>query len=396
MSAPKLIDSTKAYVSQYLLDYLPPAYSFHTYNYAAEVSEISEQLAEEADLSTSQIRNLKLASWFLPTGYVGGEEGKEIRSAAVARTFLKEQGAEASVIKEVESLLYSIKNDHMPQNMLQKIFFDARWGFLGKKGFGKRTELLRLEKEQVGIMKYSQYQWDRYLLNLLSNTPFYTSHAKRKFGSRRNLNLSKLRQGLASAKENELKSKTGKNFGRGVDTVYRITLRNHISLSSIADGKANMVININTPILTALIALTSTGISISEDLFQNKLLLVPILLLMLGTLSAIFFAVLSVIPKISGSRTSSASAVAEAAAEQRQNMLYFGNFLKLEKEDFVVHMQELKKDQTLLYDELSRDLYSLGLVLQKKYRLLTFAYRAFISGLILSVLSFVIIYLEAL
>jgi predicted metal-dependent HD superfamily phosphohydrolase len=391
MSTPKLVDTAKAYIGQYLLDYLPPAYSFHNFDYAAEVVETARQLAEAAELSESKIRQLVLAGWFIPTGYVGGADGAETRSAEIAAAFLKEQKCEPEVIQAVSNLLMSMRKDHMPQQLTEKLFFDARWSFLGKKGFGKKTELLRLEKEQVGIMKYSQYQWERHLLNLLTNTPFYTSVAKRKFGSRRNLNLSKLRQGLAEAQENELKTKTGKNFGRGVDTVYRITLSNHISLSSIADGKANMVININTPILTALIALTSTGISLSETLFQNKLLFIPILILMLGTLMAIFYAVLSVIPKVSGGNK-----LPPPQAETKQNTLYFGNFLNMEKEEFVVHMQELKKDQTLLYDELSRDLYSLGLVLQKKYRLLTYAYRAFITGLILSVFSFVVVYLAAL
>ena len=391
MSAPKVVDIAKAYVSQYLLDYLPPSYAFHNFDYAAEVGEISRQLAEEAGMATAQIRSLALASWFLPTGYVGGMEDAEIRSAEIAKAFLKEQKCEPATLREVEGLLLSTRQDYMPQSMPEKIFFDARWAFLGKKGFGKRTELLRLEKEQTGIMRYSQYQWERYLLNLLSNTPFYTSVGKRKFGSRKNLNLSKLRQGLAEAKEKELKSQTGKNFGRGVDTVYRVTLRNHINLSSIADGKASIIISINTPILTALVALSSAGISLDNHLFQNKLIFVPILILMLGTLAAIFFAVLSVIPKISGSQQ-----MMQEIEAPKQNMLYFGNFLRLEKEEFVEHMQDLKKDQTMLYDELSRDLYSLGLVLQKKYRQLTFAYRAFIAGLILSVLSFVIIYLTAL
>ena len=56
-------------------------------------------------------------------------------------------------------------------------------------------------------------------------------------------------------------------------------------------------------------------------------------------------------------------------------------------------MSNLKIDQEELYNDLSRDLYNLGLVLRKKYRLLTISYNVFVGGLVLSVLVFLIIYM---
>ena len=43
------------------------------------------------------------------------------------------------------------------------------------------------------------------------------------------------------------------------------------------------------------------------------------------------------------------------------------------------------------YETLAKDLYNLGFVLRKKYRLLTLAYRVFVGGLILSVVIFLIV-----
>ena len=73
--------------------------------------------------------------------------------------------------------------------------------------------------------------------------------------------------------------------------------------------------------------------------------------------------------------------------------MYFGNFLKIPKDEFVGYLRDLKEDQAILYDDLSRDLYNLGEVLQKKYRLLTYAYRVFVGGLALSFFAFLIAFL---
>jgi hypothetical protein len=73
--------------------------------------------------------------------------------------------------------------------------------------------------------------------------------------------------------------------------------------------------------------------------------------------------------------------------------LYFGNFLKLEKEEFIDYMATMKMDQDALYDDLARDLYDLGAVMHKKYLLLTISYNVFVGGLALAVLSFLLVYL---
>jgi len=75
------------------------------------------------------------------------------------------------------------------------------------------------------------------------------------------------------------------------------------------------------------------------------------------------------------------------------SLLYFGNFLKLEKSEFIDYMKEMKLNQSALYDDLARDLYDLGAVMHRKYLLLTISYNTFVGGLALAVLSFLIVYL---
>ncbi|MDX1667106.1 MAG: DUF5706 domain-containing protein, partial [Saprospiraceae bacterium] len=287
------------------------------------------------------------------------------------------------MMQKVERLILSTTPGRDPETTLEKILHDANWSFLGRKRFERRGRLLRLEIENTEGKKYDLYDWSKKMLDMQVGKKFYTAWAVDEYSKRKNKNIAQQREYIVKARKRTIRKKTGKNFGRGVDTVYRVTLRNHINLSSIADGKANMIISINTVILSILITVGSAGFSMqSLSIDENLKFIIPILVLMLGSLTAIVFAVLSAIPKVSGARLNKADLLKEEAS-----LLYFGNFLQLEKEEFVKYLRDLKEDQEVLYDDLSRDLYNLGKVLNKKYRLLTIAYRTFVIGLAASVLS---------
>jgi hypothetical protein len=60
-------------------------------------------------------------------------------------------------------------------------------------------------------------------------------------------------------------------------------------------------------------------------------------------------------------------------------------------ENYVGEMEELRQDENLLYDNMSIDIYNLGLVLRKKYRLLKWSYGLFMAGLILAVASLIVV-----
>ena len=59
-------------------------------------------------------------------------------------------------------------------------------------------------------------------------------------------------------------------------------------------------------------------------------------------------------------------------------------------EEFEWGMNEMMKDRDYLYGSLTKDLYFLGLVLNRKYSLLRTTYTVFMIGIIVSVIAFVI------
>ena len=168
---------------------------------------------------------------------------------------------------------------------------------------------------------------------------------------------------------------------RGIDTMFRTTLNNHNNLSGLVDNKANILLSVNA----IIISVSLTTIIPKLDNPSNAHLILPTMILIVTSVIAITFAILATRPTITkGSFTK------KEVDEKKVNLLFFGNFYKMPYEDYNWAMNELMKDKDYVYNSMIKDLYHLGIVLEKKYRLLRVAYTIFMFGIIISVLAFLI------
>lgn len=357
---------------------------YHSFSECSELADLCLTITEGNDLSEDDAEVLILAGWFLHSGYTVNAQKPINESKKIAEKYLKSEGYSEQLIEKVSDLIgHSAKK---PETDLQRYFHDARWAFVGRKRFFRKSELWRLEEENILGEKVSLNEWEAKMLDLLVTSRFYTPWAVSEYADRKDKNILKQRSNITKTKKIVRRKKTGKDFGRGIDTLYRNTLRGHLNLSAIADGKANMIISINTLILSILITAGSASVSYMKfNASENLHIIVPVLILMLSSLSATIFAVFSAIPKYSP-----VSFTMEDVKKHKVSLVFFNNFLNIDKEQFVEYLRDLKKDETLLYDDLARDVYNLGGVLKKKYYLLNIAYKLFIGGLALSFLAFVI------
>jgi hypothetical protein len=78
----------------------------------------------------------------------------------------------------------------------------------------------------------------------------------------------------------------------------------------------------------------------------------------------------------------------EDIQNKRTNLLFFGNFHNMTLPDYDWAMKEMLADRDYLYGSMVKDLYFLGVVLAKKYRLLRISYNIFMYGLIVSMLLY--------
>lgn len=384
-----ILDQAEEYVTDLFRNDLPEKLLYHNLAHTTEVVEIAHELGEMSDVSEEDQEVLQLAAWFHDTGYIKKYNGHEAESAKYAEEFLKNQGYPKDRIEQVKELVMSTVAGHQAQGLLEQLLHDADMAHLGRKRFFRRGELLRVEFENFNDKSFSELEWEKKQYNFLVSNVFLSEAGKEKYSKRRVKNIKKQRQNIIKARKVTVRTNTGKDFGRGIDTLYRANYRNHINLSAIADGKANMMISINTIMISVIVTLSGASMSVSKGFtIENMRFTIPIILLLVGALVSVVFAVLSARPKVTSKHVDM-----NDVKKNKISLLYFGNFLEIPKEEFVNYLSRLKKDQRKLYDSMSLDLYNLGLVLKEKYRLLTLSYNAFMFGLTGTVIAFIVIFL---
>ena len=166
---------------------------------------------------------------------------------------------------------------------------------------------------------------------------------------------------------------------KGIETMFRISSSNHQRLSDMADNKSHIMITVNSIIISVVASL------LLRKLDTNNYLIIPAIMLLLVSLVTIVLSILATRPNIpNGTFTQ------QDVDEKKVNLLFFGNFYRMSLESYSQGMKEVMEDREFLYGNLIRDIYSQGVVLGKKYKLLRVAYNIFMFGLIVSVIAFII------
>ena len=118
---------------------------------------------------------------------------------------------------------------------------------------------------------------------------------------------------------------------------------------------------------------------------SNHHLIIPTIIFVSFTVASIILSVLATRPNVT-----SGEFTKEDVKAKKVNLLFFGNFHKMSLVNFEWAMNEMMKDKDYLYGSMTKDLYFLGLVLNKKYKILRITYTVFMIGIIVSVLAFAI------
>lgn len=156
--------------------------------------------------------------------------------------------------------------------------------------------------------------------------------------------------------------------------LLRTVQQQHVTLSAMADQKANMLLGVASVVL-ALVVREGTLVGLKP----------PVLVLAASSFIAALCCMLAVVPAIGRPRAPQGTALAEP------NILFFGVFAELSEAEFLARMRVIMASDTAIYAAMVRDVHQQGLLLKrKKYFFLGWAYRAFIVGLLLTLITFLI------
>lgn len=384
MTLPEIAED---FVQSLLKDKLSPSYKYHNFKHTKRVVETASLLAEKENLSATEKTALSLATWFHDTGYIYGPENHEQKSAEIFRDFSREHNIEEPIAVLADRLIRVTEMRQEPTTTAEKVIRDADCSHFGSDKYEKIADLLRQEWEIQG-RKYSDMEWVCSNLDMLTKWHrFYTDSAKAEWQAQKEKNIVSIREKIREMNPEEeisdkkKKKKDKEKPDKGVETLFRVTLNNHTQLSQIADSKANILLSVNAIIIS--IALSTLIPKLDSP--TNAHLVLPTFVMLMFSVVSIIFAILATRPKVNSLKYDP-----EEVRTRKLNLLFFGNFSKMPLDHYQAAMKEMMNDRDYLYESLIKDLYLLGTVLERKYKLLRITYNIFMFGIVTSVIAFVI------
>lgn len=362
-------------------------YCFHDDTHVLDVVAAVREMADYYMLSPKDRFIIICAAYFHDVGYLtGGAHQHEERSADVAEEFLKEVNVEEEIRQQVRACILATKMPQQPEGLLQQIVCDADLFHLGGANFAERNKLMRKEAEMVKGQEIDKNVWRAHTIKLMENHHYHTKYAQERRENIKKQNLEALLEKNSKVKGTDIsKQKPTKVSGkisrpeRGIETMFRITSSNNQRLSDMADNKANILLTVNSIILSVVAA------GLLRKLDSNEHLIIPTFILMTAVVITMVLAILATIPKIPNGFFKE-----EEVQNKTVNLLFFGNFFKMPFDAYKSGMEQVMEDSGFLYGMMTKDVYSQGVVLGRKYRLLRYAYGIFMFGLVLSVIAFFI------
>ena len=388
-----LLEKAESFVMNTLNEKLDKKLVYHSLSHTLRVVEKSSELAEEAKLSETDKECLVIAAWFHDTGFTVDPNNHEAESTAIVSEFLTKEGVEENRIKVIKETILATKMDVEPVSEIEKLLKDADCSHLGSKNYNEFSQLLHKEMELLSDSKIKDTDWIKKNIDFLTNGHrFYTDIAVKKWEKQKSKNLAQLlktekkvkqEQKKLSQKKEELQFKKDKVElpERGIETMFRVALRNHITLSDIADTKANILLSVNAIIISMALSTLIPKL----DNPSNGYLITPTIIFVAFTVVSIILSILATRPNVTQGKFTK-----EDIANKKVNLIFFGNFHKMSLQEFEWGMSEMMKDRDYLYGSLTKDLYFLGLVLNRKYSLLRTTYTVFMIGIIVSVIAFAV------
>ncbi|TLP75715.1 Pycsar system effector family protein [Maribacter sp. ACAM166] len=362
-----------------------PNYLYHNLRHTQRVVESTKELIQSEQVNEKKTEQLLVAAWFHDLGYTVSYNNHEERSCDLAKAFLGENDCSSGFMDSVCNLIMATAEGYEPKNKLEEIICDANSSYFAVKSFRETSELLREELASLGFQNYSTADWRQENIRLLrTKHRFYTDYALANWQEGKDKNIKKLikakKKNNKLVKKESLKAKfKGELPDRGIQTLYRVTLRNHLKLSDIADTKANILLSVNA----IIISMALSNLIPKLDNPSNDYLIYPTFVFIIFSIVSMVMSVLATKPNVTSGQFTE-----EEVKSKKVNLLFFGNFHKMELAQYEWAMAQLIKDKDYIYSSLTKDLYFLGIVLERKYRILRWTYTIFMIGMVLSVIAF--------
>ena len=263
-----LIRNTRVHAETILEKKMPSHMCYHDAQHTKDVVWASYEIAKALNLSEEQIETILLGAWLHDTGYHNGKSDlHEDESINIARTFLAKENVDPERIEAVVGVIEATRIPQKPTNIMEEVICDADLYHLASDKYFEKSEQLKKEIVKTKGLALDDVEWFAMNVAFFEQHDYFTSYGKEVLQPKKALNLKKVKSRLKALKsdkkyvkelEKEVKklrektSEENQRPTRGIETMFRITSKNHLTLSGMADNKANIMISINSIILSIL------------------------------------------------------------------------------------------------------------------------------------------------
>ncbi|MET0637110.1 MAG: Pycsar system effector family protein [Chitinophagaceae bacterium] len=415
MNYSQLLEDVRQEVTAFFQSHQDSNFSYHNLEHTESVVAHAGEIARHYQLDDREYFIVVTAAWFHDAGYYVGEAvGHEKNGSELAAVFLRSKGVDEEAIAKVRDCIMATVMPQSPHDLLEKIVADSDLYHWGTRNFSSFNKKMRKEAEWRKGKKMDKMAWRTDTIRLLESHRYQTDYAQELLEPIKEKNIQRMKEKekkanhenhlpsgfpvlpqfiaksatdplirekkdkLQEAKAAEKKLRMDRPE-RGIETMFRISSNNHQRLSDMADNKANIMITTTSIILSVLLSV------LLRKLEDNPHLVIPTLILLLVCVVTMVFSILATRPSLPHGTFTQQNLI-----DKKVNLLFFGNFYRMAYDEYENGMQEMMKDRDFLYGSLTRDVYSQGVVLGRKYRLLRLAYNVFMYGVVVAVLAFII------
>lgn len=362
----------------------------HNFTFAQHLSNHIYQLGILNQFDEHDILAPQIASYMLILGYQDNYNEPWEHAIPYAKDFCATHEIDEELKEKIIYTLFSLNKQGDPLSNEARLFADALHSYKWIENNDTFIQMYRTERQLKAADLFEDLDWEELILRELLDMRLFLEGSNKIYQERLSHTISEQNEKIQKLQRKTIRLADAKAFTQiekrvptsGIQTFFRTNYRNHINLSAIADNKANIMISVNAVLITVIISILSYK-NLTE--IEPGVFFPAVIFLCFG-LASLTLAVMASRPKVTNHLDPDT-----AKKGLSKNLIFFGNFVKLTEEEYEEAMDNMLKDSNLLYSNLSADLYNLGKVLDKKYKLLAASYNFFLIGFGITVVFFILL-----
>jgi hypothetical protein len=382
----KYHQATLGYLEKYYQSFADESFYFG-YSFIKKLFHEGEKIAKAEGLEGMNYANALMIVCFRFAGITNIliEEDTKYK---LLHDFAEQINYPVDDLKKVEGSIHNNINYNYPVNPTENVAWDAISYRFAIDDLIVQVSFLKEEMNRINQKQYTEFEILSSLKEQFTHNNFITDFAKVLYAEKKDKNFIKLEKRIQKLEQTENKSliESGKLSANLTDKetedLFKIAFRNYVHLVSVADSKASLLINVNSIIISVVIAFVVSNSDKYPFLTLPSLILITV-------------AFITILLSILASRPQRYQFIQNKSSTSYQTFFFgsfdlIGNeFSKANWNNYSAELDALLKGgKEKVYEEMYKETFNVRKVLGKKFTYLSIAYWVFIAGLFISILSF--------